>query len=147
MVYKLTSLKTFILIFTIIFSISCSSSNSQIEQNIDEEIIKETPNDEVLDNEDENTEDEQQTYNSVVEEYGQLTISGNKIVDQNGSAIQLRGMSFFWSQWIGKYYNHETVKWLKDDWQCTVVRAALAVDYDGYLVHPEQEKAKIMAVT
>jgi len=85
-------------------------------------------------------------FTSVVEEYGKLKVSGNKIVDKNGNAIQLRGMSLFWSQWIGKYYNRETVKWLKDDWKCTVVRAAMAVEHDGYLTNPEQEKAKVIAV-
>jgi endoglucanase len=83
---------------------------------------------------------------SVVEEYGKLKVLGNKIVDKNGNPIQLRGMSLFWSQWIGKYYNRETVKWLKDDWRCTVVRAAMAVDQGGYLTNPEEEKAKVMAV-
>ncbi len=86
------------------------------------------------------------TFDSVVEEYGKLKVSGNKIVDQNGNPVQLRGMSLFWSQWIGKYYNQETVKWLKDDWKCTVVRAAMAVEHDGYLVNTEQEKAKVIAV-
>src|SRR5690606_6941617 len=80
-------------------------------------------------------------------QYGQLSISGNKIVDKNGDAVQLRGMSFFWSQWMGQFYNKETVKWLVDDWQCTVVRAALAVDEaDGYITNPDVEKAKIIAV-
>ena len=117
-----------ILVFTIGFFLitSCNNSNSSIENDTEQ--------------------NEDTTYKTVVEEYGQLSVSGNKIVDKNGNAIQLRGMSFFWSQWIGKYYNYETVKWLKDDWQCTVVRAALAVDYGGYLENPEIEKAKIMAV-
>lgn len=81
-----------------------------------------------------------------VADYGQLTVSGNKILDKNGQVVQLRGMSFFWSQWIGKYYNAETVKWLKDDWKCNVVRAAMAVESGGYLENPEAEKAKIYAV-
>ena len=81
-----------------------------------------------------------------VSEYGQLSVDGNKIVDKNGKAVQLRGMSLFWSQWIGKYYNAETVKWLKDDWQCNVVRAAMAVENGGYLENPESEKAKVYAV-
>ncbi len=88
----------------------------------------------------------QNEFASVVQEYGKLKVSGNKIVDKNGNAIQLRGMSLFWSQWIGKYYNRETVKWLKDDWKCTVIRAAMAVDQGGYLSNSEQEKAKVIAV-
>ena len=81
-----------------------------------------------------------------VAQYGQLSVKGNRIVDKNMEPVQLRGMSFFWSQWIGKHYNQQAVKWLKDDWRCTVVRAALAVDSDGYLKNPETEKQKIIAV-
>jgi len=55
-------------------------------------------------------------------------------------------MSFFWSQWIGKYYTPQTVKWLKDDWRCTVVRAAMAIDNDGYLKNPDIEKQKVITV-
>lgn len=84
--------------------------------------------------------------NSVVQEHGQLHIEGTKILDKNNEVVQLRGMSLFWSQWIGKYYNASAIKWLKEDWQCTVVRAAMAVDFDGYLTNPEAEKAKVMAV-
>ncbi|RDY62045.1 glycoside hydrolase family 5 protein [Flagellimonas nanhaiensis] len=83
---------------------------------------------------------------SVVEEFGQLSVTGNKMVDQNGNSVQLRGMSLFWSQWIGKYYTPEVVAWLKDDWRCTAVRAALAVEHEGYLENPEVEKQKIFAV-
>jgi endoglucanase len=55
-------------------------------------------------------------------------------------------MSLFWSQWIGKYYNYDCVQWLRDDWNCTVVRAAMAVESGGYLFNPEVEKTKIRAV-
>jgi endoglucanase len=78
--------------------------------------------------------------------YGQLQVSGNKIADKNGNAVQLRGMSLFWSQWIGKYYNESCVQWLRDDWRCNIVRAAMAVEHDGYLTNPEIEKQKVRDV-
>jgi len=84
--------------------------------------------------------------NNAVETYGQIKVQGNKIVDKNNQPVQLRGMSLFWSQWIGKYYTPETVKWLKDDWRCTVVRAAMAVEEGGYLQNPEVEKQKVITV-
>jgi endoglucanase len=55
-------------------------------------------------------------------------------------------MSFFWSQWMGKYYNPSVVNWLRDDWECTIVRAAMAVGSGGYLENPEQEKKKVLTV-
>src|SRR5690606_716311 len=71
--------------------------------------------------------------NNAVGEHGQLRVEGNRLVNQEGKSLQLRGMSFFWSQWIGKYYTYETVKWLRDDWRCNAVRVAMAVEHEGYL--------------
>ncbi len=34
----------------------------------------------------------------VVDDYGQLSVSGNRIVNKNGTAIALHGMSLSWSQ-------------------------------------------------
>jgi endoglucanase len=83
---------------------------------------------------------------TIVQKHGQLRVSGNRIVDKNGQAVQLRGMSMYWSQWYPKYWNAATVKWLKDDWKITVIRAAMAVEPDGYLVNPTTEKNKVIAV-
>ncbi|MEP3209423.1 MAG: glycoside hydrolase family 5 protein [Maribacter sp.] len=99
--------------------------------------------------EEENTSNEPPTLTgSFVADHGQLRIEGTKIVDKDGEPIQLRGMSLFWSQWIGKYYTAEAVKWLKEDWQCNVVRAAMGVDEggDAYIANPEREKQKVFTV-
>ena len=69
------------------------------------------------------------------------------MVDKNDNPVQLRGMSLFWSQWMGKFYTKETVRWLKADWNVTIVRASMAVeDVDGYLTNQAREKAKIFEV-
>ena len=65
---------------------------------------------------------------TVVQKHGQLRVQGNRIVDQSGAPVQLRGMSLYWSQWIPKYYTANTVRWLRDDWKITVIRAAMAVN-------------------
>jgi endoglucanase len=83
---------------------------------------------------------------SVVEKHGQLRVQGNRIVDQSGAPVQLRGMSLFWSQWMPQYYTASTVKWLRDDWKVTVVRAAMAVKPDGYEKNPAAERDKVIAV-
>ncbi|HNW51685.1 MAG TPA: glycoside hydrolase family 5 protein [Prolixibacteraceae bacterium] len=81
-----------------------------------------------------------------VEKYGQLKIEGTTIVGQNGEPAQLTGMSFFWSQWIGKYYNDKCVDWLVSDWKCSVLRATMAVGHKGYATHPRKEQKKIETV-
>ncbi len=83
---------------------------------------------------------------TIVEKYGQLQISGKNIIDQNGNIVSLKGMSLFWSQWGGNYYNEETVKWLRDDWKVTVVRAAMGIEGGGYLENPETEYQKVKVV-
>jgi len=83
---------------------------------------------------------------TIVEKYGKLSVKGNYMVGQYGDTVQLRGMSLFWSQWMGQYYNADVVKWLRDDWKCTVVRAAMGVDMGGYLENPDTEKMKVIDV-
>lgn len=83
---------------------------------------------------------------TVVDQYGQLGVKGVHIVDKKGAPVQLRGMSLFWSQWRGQFYNYESLKWLKEDWRCTIVRAAMAVERGGYAQNPKQEKEKVFAV-
>ncbi|WP_405383167.1 glycoside hydrolase family 5 protein [Maribacter sp. LLG6340-A2] len=125
---------------------ACSSSGNE---NANDPVQKEEMNP-VTEVEEENEAEEEPedttSFSSVVEEHGNLSVSGTKVVDDNGNEVQLRGMSFFWSQWIGKYYTKETVKWLKDDWQCSVVRAAMAVEHEGYLENPTTERQKVEIV-
>jgi endoglucanase len=80
---------------------------------------------------------------SPVEKYGYLRVSGNKIVGKDNTPVQLRGMSLCWSQWFPKHYNYETIKWLRDDWNCEIIRVPMAVEMDGYLTHPDMEQYKV----
>ena len=85
--------------------------------------------------------------NTAVNTHGQLKVVGKRILDKNDIPVQLRGMSLFWSQWIGKYYNADAVNWLKEDWKCNIVRAAMGVDENaGYISNPEIEKQKVYDV-
>src|SRR4051812_24408387 len=78
--------------------------------------------------------------------HGKLSVVGNQIVDKNGEPVQLRGMSLFWSQWQGKYYNASAVKWLVDDWKVNIIRIAMAVDHEGYAENPKEEMKKVTTV-
>lgn len=82
----------------------------------------------------------------MVDLYGQIKVNGKRIVDKNDSVVVLNGMSLFWSQWGGSFYNEKCIKWLRDDWKCTVIRAAMAVEEGGYLTNPAAELAKVYKV-
>ena len=86
------------------------------------------------------------TAQSFVEKHGQLSVNGTRIVDKNGNPITLRGMSLYWSQWQPAFYNASCIKWLRDDWKCTIVRPAMAVQAGGYLTNPSAEVAKVKTV-
>jgi endoglucanase len=74
-------------------------------------------------------------------------VKGNRIVDKTGQPMQIRGMSFGWSNWWGQYWTPGTVDWLIDDWKVEVVRASMGVEPAGaYLSNPAAERAKVIAV-
>jgi endoglucanase len=85
---------------------------------------------------------------SPVFRHGQLRTIGARVIDEHGEEVHLRGMSFFWSQWIegSKYYTPDVVRWLHEDWHVSLVRAAMAIEHDGFLMHPEREKARVKNV-
>jgi endoglucanase len=83
---------------------------------------------------------------SFVAQHGLLKAKGNQIVDQNNQPIQLKGMSLFWSQWSGSFWNADAVAFIKKNWKATLVRAAMGVEEGGYLTQPEAEKARVKTV-
>ncbi len=87
---------------------------------------------------------------TVVQIHGLLQQNGNKIVDKNNEPVSFAGNSFFWSNdnWGGeRYYNAEVVSWLKDDWETTIVRAAMGVeDPGGYLDNKTENKNRIKTI-
>src|SRR5436190_22872591 len=69
-----------------------------------------------------------------VKENGKLKVQGTQLVNSKGKPIVLHGMSFGWHNWWPRFYTAGTVKWLHDDWKCSVVRAAMGVEPDrGYI--------------
>jgi endoglucanase len=77
----------------------------------------------------------------------QLKVAGTRLVDINDQLVILRGMSFGWHNWWPRFYNAGVVHWLKKDWGCTIVRAAMGVEPDGaYLKDPVTAINKIKAV-
>ncbi|WP_289623785.1 carbohydrate-binding protein, partial [Spartinivicinus marinus] len=82
-----------------------------------------------------------------VAKHGQLRVEAGQLVNQQGKPVQLKGMSSHGLQWFGQFMNKSSIKWLRDDWQATVVRAAMytAPSSNGYIKN-KQLKQKVLEV-
>lgn len=74
-----------------------------------------------------------------VKQWGQLKVVGTQLCSEQGEPVVLRGVSFGWHNIWPRFYNKKAVKWLKQDWHPTVIRAAMGVSTveDHYLDNPE----------
>jgi len=73
-----------------------------------------------------------------VREHGQLRVDGTRLCGEHGEPVTLRGASYGWHNLWPRYYNASTVQWLKEDWRCSVLRAAMGIEIeDNYLENPE----------
>ena len=66
-----------------------------------------------------------------------LTVSGVKLLGDGGAPVVLRGMSTHGLQWFGQFANPSAVKWIRDDWQMSLIRAAMmtAPNENGYIAN------------
>lgn len=82
--------------------------------------------------------------------HGALSVSGTHIVDENDNIVSFAGNSFFWSNTgfgAEKYYTAGAVEWLQEDWNTTIVRAAMGVDeFGGYLSDPQGNRNRVTTV-
>jgi endoglucanase len=83
-----------------------------------------------------------------VKNHGQLSVRGTQLVDKNNDPVVLRGMSFGWHSMWPRFYNKKAVNWLKKDFKCNVVRAAMGIELGqmSYIKEPQFSKEKIEAV-
>jgi endoglucanase len=86
--------------------------------------------------------------NAQVKTHGKLSVAGTQLVDQYKDPVVLRGMSFGWHSMWPRFYNEKAVKWLRKDFNCNVVRAAMGVELGemSYMKEPQFSKDKIEAV-
>lgn len=83
-----------------------------------------------------------------VAQHGQLRVSGTQLVDKKGRKVVLRGLSLGWHSLWPRFYNPAAVAWLRQDFSCNVVRAALGVEVGErcYTKDPAFTQAKAAAV-
>lgn len=77
-----------------------------------------------------------------VQIHGNLSVSGTKLVDQQGNPVRLKGVSSQWLNYESDGYatNLSALIWMRDNWKLSVIRAAMGVD-------PDQEGAYLYSST
>ena len=83
-----------------------------------------------------------------VKKHGQLSVKGTQLVDKNRNPIVLRGVSLGWHSIWPRFYNEKVVDWLKKDFNCNIVRAAMGIEIGAhpYMKEPQFSKEKIEVV-
>lgn len=72
-----------------------------------------------------------------VKQYGQLQVKDTQLCDQKGNPVILRGVSLGWHNLWPRFYNKKAVQTLKQDWHCSVIRAAIGQHIeDNYRENP-----------
>lgn len=81
--------------------------------------------------------------------HGKLHVTGTELRDEHEQKVQLRGVSSMWLNWENDGYaeNLEGLKWLRNNWHVSLIRAAMGVEKDGgYIDNPEKAKAQVAQI-
>ena len=54
-----------------------------------------------------------------------LTVNGTRLLGDGGAPVVLRGISTHGLQWFGQFANPTAIKSIRDDWQMSLIRAAM----------------------
>ena len=75
---------------------------------------------------------------NIVKQNGKLSVDGISLVNQKGNKIVLRGVSLGWHNWWPRFFDTQTITWLKKDFKSEIVRVAVGIEPDGaYLQNPQ----------
>ncbi|MEU8353086.1 MULTISPECIES: glycoside hydrolase family 5 protein [Streptomyces] len=73
-----------------------------------------------------------------VEEHGKLAVCGTALCGEDGSPVQLRGMSSHGTQWFEHCLTDASLDVLAGDWGADVLRVSTYVQEEGYETDPER---------
>ncbi len=79
--------------------------------------------------------------------HGALHVTGSELRDASDKKVQLKGVSSMWLNWETDGYaeNLDGLKWLRNNWNLSVIRAAMGVEPAGaYLTDKEKAKAQVV---
>lgn len=78
-----------------------------------------------------------------VSECGRLKVQGSRIVDKNGNAVQLRGISTHGIAWYPQYIDQKAFKEFHEKWDASVIRLAMYTEeYGGYCNGGDRKQLK-----
>ncbi len=81
---------------------------------------------------------------TAVAKYGKLSVKGGRLVDKNGKAVQLKGVSSHGMSWYPQYLNEKAFRTMRDEWGVEVVRLAMyTAEYNGYCTGDKANQAAL----
>lgn len=84
---------------------------------------------------------EEEVTMTAKEKYGALSVKGSQLVDKNGGAVQLRGVSTHGLSWYPQYATEESFRYMRDEWNINVVRLAMyTAEENGYCVGDDNNR-------
>jgi len=89
------------------------------------------------------------TTETAVKTNGHLKVVGTELQNEAGQVVQLKGVSSMWLNWEDDGYaeNATALKWMRNNWNLRVIRAAMGVEPDNaYLALPDQAKEQVYNV-
>lgn len=111
------------------------------DQTVTDGSIGNTQNDTNVNNQNSNTEGTAMNGKTPVEAYGALQVKGNRLMDEKGNPVQLKGVSTHGLSWYPQYVNEDFFRQMRDEWNVEVVRLAMyTAEYNGYCVGDEGNK-------
>lgn len=76
-------------------------------------------------------------------QHGTLHVENGKLTDENGSVVQLYGMSTHGIAWFPQYINYDSFRTLRDDWNTNCIRLAMyTAESGGYCAGGDKEQLK-----
>jgi aryl-phospho-beta-D-glucosidase BglC (GH1 family) len=84
-----------------------------------------------------------------VELNGHLKVADGQLQNEDGEAVQLKGVSSMWLNWEDDGYAESAtaLRWMRNNWKLSVIRAAMGVEPEGaYLSNPDTAKEQLYTV-
>lgn len=74
---------------------------------------------------------------------GRLSVQGTQLVDENGEAVQLRGISTHGLAWFPQYVNEDLFREFRESWDANIIRLAMyTAESGGYCTDGDKRKLK-----